>query len=212
MTLGLKVLLCLGEYEALNGALTAGWGGPLLDFLRHVQQHHQKIVLMFTGMKTFPALGREWTARFVAVRHTRVSFLTADECRPLLERPVPEFNLRYGEGALDALLGLTHGQPFLTQAVAYELVDQLNSERRQEASVADVEHAGDKAMESGEAYFHNLWDDAESDGQSLLGRLAQRQAALAGATRTRLREMDVLDDEGRFAVPLVEKWVRTRIA
>lgn len=207
-----RAVLCFDEYEALDEALAAGWGRPLLDYLRHLQQHRPKVVLIFSGMRTFHALGREWTSRFVSTRSTRVSFLRPEELRPMLEKPVPEFNLHYTEGSLNLLLELTHGQPFLTQTVAKELVDLMNDERRHDATLADVERAAQKAMRSGEEYFFNVWDDAESDGQALLTAILGGAAAPAGPTRARLREMDVLDDQGKFAVPLFERWVRKNLA
>jgi hypothetical protein len=208
LTGSLRVFLCFDEYEALHETLAAGWGVRLLDQLRHLQQHRPKFVLVFTGMRTFQALGREWTSRFVSSRSTRVSFLTDEEFRPMLERPVPEFNLRYVDGALDELLHLTHAHPFMTQAVAKELVDMLNDERRHEASPADIERAAEKVMTSEVEYFHDVWYDAEADGQALLITLAQGQPVPPGPARPRLRDMDVLDEEGRFAVPLFERWVK----
>jgi hypothetical protein len=204
----LRIFLCLDEYEGLSLTLAAGWGERLLDYFRHLQQHRPKFVLVFAGIRTFDALGREWASRFVSSRSTRVSFLTAGEFRPMLERPVPEFNLSYNEGALDELLRLTRGQPFITQAVAKELVDLLNEEKRHAAVPADIERAAAAAMRSGAMYFHDVWNDAEPDGQALLIALAQGQPAPPGAARARLREMDVLDDVGWFSVPLFERWVK----
>ncbi len=48
----------------------------------------------------------------------------------------PEFDQIYTAGALDALLDATAGQPFLTQAVAFELVQYLNEGQRREATPA----------------------------------------------------------------------------
>ena len=208
---GMKLLLGMDEYETLSAAVKEEWGGKLLDYLRHLQQYHSRVVLLFVGSKTFAKLGRDWTARFVAVRHMRVGFLMKDECRPLLERPVDNFTMRYVAGALDALLDLTTGQPYLTQAVAYELVHALNFEGRKEASVADVRNAGLAALESGAGYFENVWDDAERDGREMLARVVRGEVAVNGESRSHLHEMDLLTDEGEFAVPLVEQWVRRKV-
>jgi hypothetical protein len=111
----------------------------------------------------------------------------------------------------DYLLKITHGHPYLTQAVAKELVDLLNDEKRQVATFADIKRAAQNATQAGQEYFYNLWDDAEQDGQILLKFAAKGGNAPTGATRTHLREMDIFDDEGRFAVPLFEDGVKTKM-
>ena len=59
---------------------------------------------------------------------------------------------------------LTHGQPFLTQCVAYELVDRLNAANRKYADPAAVDAAATMALEAG---------DAGPDGQAALRALLQ---------------------------------------
>ena len=199
---------CVDEYEILNQAVEAGWGVALLDHFRHLQQHHPKFVLLFMGMRSATSLGREWRARFLGAHNIKVGFLAVDECRPLLESPVENFKLRYKEGALESLLHLTAGQPFLVQAVAYELVDFLNDEQRNLASVADVDRAAEATFDTREVYYENLWDDAETDGQETLLRIASGEKIAQSAVTKYLGEISVLTKRSRFAVPLIERWVR----
>jgi hypothetical protein len=72
-----------------------------------------------------------------------------------------------------------------------------------------VEAALTAALASGGEYFANVWSDAGADGQAIL------RAHTRGETppdylqaRTWLREHDVLTQADRFAVPMVERWVR----
>jgi hypothetical protein len=190
-------------------ALDAGWGGAVLDTLRHTLQHRTGIVLMFTGAHTFAELGPAWTDRFISVRQIRVGLLSREEVLPLLTRPIPEFDLTYAEGALDDLVAVTGGQPFLTQAVAFELVDLLNLEQRKEARPEDVAAAVRAALVSADAYFANVWSDAEPEGQALLRAVAREEPAPDHPdAATWLRRHDVLSAEGRFLVPMVGQWVR----
>jgi hypothetical protein len=210
---GVRVLLCLDEYERLQTVLDAGWGGRFLDYLRHLLQHRNRLVLLFTGSHTFEQLGPAWTSRFLSVRRIRVSFLARADVLALLKQPLPEFDMTYAPGALSALLDATAGQPFLTQAVAFELVGLVNEHRRREATPADVEEAIGRAMDSAEAYFANVWSDAGERGQALLSALARGEPTAEDApTRRRLREQDVLNEAGGFAVPVLERWVRLRSA
>lgn len=205
----LRAVLCLDEYERLQSALDAGWGADFLDQLRHILQHRPRIVVMFTGARTFAELGPAWTDRFISARRLRVSFLKPDEVRPLLTRPIPEFDLDYLPGALEALIESTHCQPYLTQAVAFELVQYLNEGGRKQAAVNDVEAAVTRALESGGEYFANVWTDAGEEGQAILTALAEGRPAPESRKATRwLREHDVLNDAGNFAVPMMARWVR----
>lgn len=234
MPSAMRALLCLDEYERLQRALDAGWGGDFLDALRHTLQHRPRFVLLFTGAHTFAELGPAWTDRFISARRVRVSFLQPDDVRPLLTKPIPEFDLTYAPGAVDAVIAATRCQPFLVQAVAFDLVQYLNEQERKEVTPADVEAAIARALESSGEYFANVWGDAGPDGQAILreiartgvatdvGRLKTAQEAESGMQNASqsllalpaknsikwLREHDVLDDAGKFAVPMMERWVR----
>lgn len=225
----MRALLCLDEYERLQRALEAGWGEEFLDGLRHVIQHRSRFVLLFTGAHTFAELGPAWTDRFISARRVRVSFLEPDDVRPLLTKPIPEFDLTYAPGAVDAVIAATRCQPFLVQAVAFELVQFMNDKHIKEATPADVETAITRALESGGEYFANVWSDAGPEGQAILREIARSAEVVGTGVRrfgspaldaqrfltsapTRvgkwLREHDVLDEAGRFAVPMMERWVR----
>jgi hypothetical protein len=207
----MRALLCLDEYERLQATLDAGWGSAFLDALRHTLQHRPRLVLMFTGAHTFQELGPEWTDRFISARRVRVSFLGRKDVKLLLTRPIPEFDMKYAPGALDSVIAATSCQPFLTQAVAFELVQHLNEQQRKEATPADVEAAIARALVSGGEYFANVWSDAGAEGQAVLRALAAGETPPdSPASRAWLREHDVLDAEGRFAVEMVRRWVKGR--
>lgn len=207
----MRVLLCLDEYERLQATLIAGWGGKFLDALRHTLQHRPRVVLMFTGAHTFQELGPEWTDRFISARRVRLSFLRREEVELLLKRPIPAFDMTYAPGALDAIIAATSCQPFLTQAVAFELVQLLNERQRKVATPDDVEEAVARALDSGGEYFANVWSDAGEQGQSILRAVAKGESPPAfHAANTWLRDHDVLNNDGDFAVEMVRRWVKIK--
>ena len=117
--------------------------------------------------------------------------------------------MTYAEGALDAIIEDTNGQPFLTQAVAFELVQFLNEQHRKEATPEDVAEAISRAIVSSSVYFANVWTDAQEQGQAFLVALATGDTPPDDpAARAWLRENNVLNDAGDFAVPMVHRWVR----
>ena len=132
MPADMRILLCLDEYERLTDTVAKGWGSAVLDLLRYTIQHRREVVLMFTGAHTFAELGPTWTDRFINARRIRVSFLKREEALPLLTNPIPEFDMTYELEALEVIIKVTNGQPFLLQSVAFELVQFLNEQGREE--------------------------------------------------------------------------------
>ncbi len=210
---GMRALLCMDEYERLQSALDAGWGAPFLDMLRHTFQHRPRVVLMFTGAHTFQELGSAWTDRFVSARRVRVSFLTRVDVELLLTKPIPKFDMTYAAGALDTLIAATNCHPFLTQAVAFELVQLLNESQRREATPEDVEDAIRRALVSGDPYFANVWKDAGAEGRAILSALASgRTPPDFPAASAWLREHVGIGADGEFAVEMLRRWVASKAA
>lgn len=204
----MRILLCLDEYERLQAALDAGWGAAFLDALRHLLQHRARIALMFTGAHTFQELGPAWTDRFISARRVKVSFLKREEVSLLLTKPIPEFNLIYEEGALETIFIATNGQPFLTQAVAFELVQLVNEQHHKFAGTIDAETAITRALVSGGEYFANLWSDASQQGQAiLLNKAKGNKQSDSREAQKWLFQHDVLNEVGEIAVPMVKQWI-----
>jgi hypothetical protein len=204
-----RLLLCLDEFERLNVAVAEGWGARFLDAMRHWVQHRERFSLMFIGSHTFEQLGPMWTDRFLSTRRLKVTFLAADDVRQLLTQPTPTFKLRYAPHALDAIVAATRGQPFLTQALAFELVQRINRAGKTEATVADVDSSIDATLDTIADYFADLWSSRSDEERSVLRDVATHgPRPLTDAVTRALRDYDVLDDNGEFAVPLIKRWVQ----
>ena len=112
-------------------------------------------------------------------------------------------------GTLDALFDATFGQPFLTQALAFELVQLLNEEQRREATLADLDVAIQRTLTSSSEYFANIWLEAGAGGREVLLALARGEPLPDHATaRAWLRAHEVLNDAGAYAVPMMAWWVK----
>jgi hypothetical protein len=163
---------------------------------------------MFTGSHTFAELGPIWTSHFISVRRIHVSFLNRADVLLLLTKPIPKFAMKYDPKALDKIFEATNGQPFLTQAVAFELVQFLNEQFRTKAKVVDVEEAIRRALTSADSYFSNVWSDAGKDGQNVLRRVIGEPQAVSTRATEWLKEHDVLNKNGDFSVPMMKTWVK----
>lgn len=208
----MRVLLCIDEYERLQATLDTGWGEAFLDALRHIIQHRPRLMLMFTGAHTFEDMGPQWIDHFISVRPVKVSFLKPEEVITLLTQPIPDFGLTYTSSALDEILLATNCQPFLTQAVAFELVQFMNEKHQSEATSDDVKEAVNRALVSGGAYFGSIWNDSGEEGRAILRSIVKGEIPPVYSTaRTWLEKSDVLNERGVFAVPMVHEWVKRKV-
>ena len=208
MPLPMRALLCLDEYERLQRAFNAGWGGDFLDALRHILQHRQRFVVLFAGSHSFFEMGPDWTDRFISTRRVRVSFLKLNDVPSLLLKPIPEFDLNYCSGVIEKLIVATNGQPYIIQTIAFELVQYLNEQHRKEATLCDVEMAITRALDSGGDYFASVWRDVGERGRVVLTALASgKQHSISPEIYKWLCDRDILNNDGKIAVPMLERWI-----
>jgi hypothetical protein len=131
-----------------------------------------------------------------------------------MERPVPEFNMRYGPGVVDRILKLTHHQPYLLHAIGSELDNQLNARNRMSATMDDLNAAVEKTLVSAQAYFHYAWaDECSDDEREVLAELAlgkevmedRRRASLQSLLRKEIVEKD--QNGYRLSIEMFRFWV-----
>ena len=211
-----QILLIFDEYEKLEEGLKTGkLTTEVLNQLRNIVQHREGIVVLFSGSHRFAELHTiNWSDYLINVKTLELSFLPAEDARELLTQPVPE--LDYQPGAIEKILALTHCQPYLLQAVAFELVNSLNSHNKLEAHVADVEAAFEKVLIAAQAYFFYTWQEECSEEE----KAALRVLAANGAKNPALPQdqkavrslchKDILEDSGQqyhFTIELFRRWI-----
>src|SRR3569833_639008 len=93
--------------------------------------------------------------------------------------------------------------------LASVLVLYMNRAGRRRATRADVEATVSQAIERSAEYFADLWFSRSEAERAVLREVAAGKLHVPeqGAART-LRDYDLLDDEGDFAVPMVGRWIR----
>jgi len=225
------LLLCLDEFERLDQSIREGkLPAALLDEFRHIIQHHARVVVLLAGSHRPDELELNWADALISAKMIRVSYLSEEEARLLVTQPVPDFEIGYQPESVDRVLAITRCQPYLVQALCYELVNYLNLECRREATPEDVEAALARALESAHLYFAEMWRQFTPPQQALLTHLALRpegatleELATAGnlAPEGARRELDRLQSRTtlehlaangrwRYQVPMVAAWVRAQ--
>ena len=149
----LYCLLMLDEYEEFGNL-----SRELLLQLRDTLQHMPRFIFIFSGISHINELPNPyWSEVFINVRTLKISFLQHDDGYKLLTAPVPEL-VYQSPKIIERILDLTGGQPFLLQAIAAELVNEVNLSNKFTISNKDLDLAVRKVFGSWQNYFDGyIW-------------------------------------------------------
>jgi len=213
-----RILLTFDEYERMEqGIKEARITEEVFNKVRNIVQHRERIVVLFSGSHRFEEMKTvNWSDYLINAKTLELSFLAAEDARELVTRPVAGFNLQYEPGVVERILELTHCQPYLLQALASDLVDYLNDEKRTTATPADLEVAIEETLVSAQLYFAYIWTEecSEAEREVLLAmavneeksfRPTQWQSALQSLSRKEIVERS--GDRYRITVELFRRWI-----
>ncbi len=177
-----------------------------------------------------------WHPLYSSVRSISVSFLSSKAARRLITQPNPNFAVDYDSDAIEQIIKLTNGQPYLVQLICHTLITRFNRqtfeegiERERRFTVEDVEAVinAPEFYRDGNAYFNGVWVQAESSeptGQvdilKALSRTSLSLNAIADKTGFTLEQVqaametlkrhDVIqqgDEQYVYTVELMRRWV-----
>ncbi len=168
-----RYLIMIDEFELLEEAIDEGrLEAHVLDFWRGLIQTYPWFVMVFAGLHTLQEMTKDyWNPLFGSVTTIPVSFLTEGAARQLIIQPNPDFPLDYDADAIEEIICLTNGQPYLIQLICRDLVTRFNRqtfeegiEREKRFTIRDVDaiiNAPD-FFRHGNAYFTGVWAQAKS--------------------------------------------------
>lgn len=211
-----QILLTLDEYERLEeGIETAKITKEILNQLRSIIQHRQRIVVLLSGSHRFEELKVvNWADYLINAKTLELSFLSAEDARELITGPLP--TLEFEPGVVEKILALTHCQPYLLQAVASELVNHLNSQKQFVARLGDLDVAVEKVLVSAQVYFFNSWqDECSEEARDVLRAIARNDLKGYDLTRHQkvlqdLYQKEILEKAGdryQITVDLFRRWI-----
>jgi hypothetical protein len=210
-----RILLSFDEYERMEqGVKEHRITEEVFNKIRNIVQHRERIVVLFSGSHRFEEMKTvNWSDYLINVKTLELSFLDAEDARELVTRPVAGFNLQYEPGVVDRILELTHCQPYLLQALASDLVDYLNEEKRTTTTAADLEIAIEETLISAQLYFAYIWTEecsqAERDVLLALATNAEKSFGPASALQSLIRKEIVERSSGqhRISMDLFRRWI-----
>ena len=221
-----RILLNIDEFEAIGTAMEQGRiSTNLFDELRSLIQHWDRLSFLFSGVQTLDELGTNWSSYFISAMPIEMTYLNPNEARELLENPDPEFTLAYDTGIVDQILTLTRCHPYLLQLLGWVLVQLANTTHTQLVTPTLLQSAIPEAYINGIGYFTNVWEQFTGTspteitaGQQQLLALAQGQQPhpTNESSQKSLQRMlryhiiEKINNQYKFEVPLIERWVREK--
>jgi hypothetical protein len=235
---GKRFAIAIDEFELIETQINQGILEPrLLSYFLGILETYPWVFFAFAGLHTLEEMTRNyWEPLFAKVARISVSFLEPATARQLIIQPTPDFNLDYGEDAIDLIVEYTAGQPYLIQLICLNLVSQFNYrnlipnhsfviDKKFRFSATDVEAVlnNNEFEINGSAYFRAIWDRADSNQQLILQHLVGEDLSLPELlakiqltpeqiqpSLDNLKYHDVLSqqqDKYTYCVPLMRRWV-----
>ncbi len=235
---GHRFIVTVDEYEWIEKQINDGRLDPdLLEHWRGTFQTYHWFIMAFAGLHSLEEKrGDYWHPLYESVKSIPVSFLSSKSAEHLITYPSP---IDYDKKAIDRIIQLTNGQPYLVQLIGHFLISRFNQQmfeeeiqRQRRFTLEDVEAVIDSPEFSRDinAYCEGVWvqaKDSEPDGQlEILKQLCNQQMSLAElaeithlsleqteAALETLKKHDVIvQNQNKYAytVELMRRWVQQR--
>jgi hypothetical protein len=229
---GHRFIITIDEFELIEAQIRdERLETKLLNFWRGLIQTYPWFIMAFAGLHTLQEMTEDyWHPLYGSVMRIPVSFLSHQAAERLIVQPTPDFNIDYDPDAVERIIKLTNGQPYLIQLICHTLITYFNrQERERRFTLEDVEAIVDteEFHLHGDPYFTGVWGQAQenkSDGQGIiLQALSQADLSLTEiveqttlsltqvqAALDILKRHDVIierDGHYIYTVELMRRWV-----
>ncbi len=220
-------ILMLDEFKSLGitGRYTIE---DFLSTLRHNIQHRKRLRFLLAGSHSLDEtpVWNTYLGNFLTIR---VGFLDEASTRQLIERPTPDFNLKYESQAVDRIAQITRGHPtFIHLLIGNQLIPMKKHQpppSRFLVLSSEVDKCIDEAVRSSATIYQQILEDDETDNACNI--ILRFIAALGEGERVKesvlinefgdnvkpilyhLRKrqlLDMVNGEWQFQVELMRRW------
>ncbi len=235
---GHSLVLLFDEFDVLAAPEQGQAARAFFPYLRELLNHDPaRLQFVFVLGRNIRDLSHIALALFKGVPTKRVSLLPREDTKALVRLAERNGSLRWPRESVDRVWVLTHGHPYLTQALCWEVWERLHEEEPEEPPTVrpeDVDAAVPATLERSANALQWLWDGLGPAEKVVAAALAQAgpgpvtEEALArilqeSGVRLVIRELeeaprllqewDILEpaDPGyRFRVELLRRWIAQR--
>lgn len=169
-----KIVLLLDEFDVLNNQSSGSLTEQFFVYLQSLINQYSELILI-------PVVGRRiedldnLKSLFKQAPNHEIGLLdTKIEAKDLILKPVGN-SLKYEDDAVTAILELTSGHAYLTQAVCYSLFLQAEEEEKSVITAADVKSIVDDAIELAEGGLAWFRDGLPISEQVVFSAVAQAE-------------------------------------
>jgi hypothetical protein len=170
-----KLVMLVDEFEVFQDLVTQKRMSPIVfNNIRHLMQYEDRLIFLFSGTHKLEEMAADyWSIFFNTAMYCRVSFLDEASTRKLIQEPVAK-DLTYDTLAVNQIVSMTSGQPYLTQLICRFIVNRLNNKVKSNfAHVNDVDLVVEEIITDGHDRFsEQLWKDAGELDRLLLSLIA----------------------------------------
>jgi hypothetical protein len=173
--------------------------------------------VLITGSKELNELELNWSDYLISAKTIKLGYLSKDDARTLIANPIDDFSLNYEGGengeVVNKIIDVTNCQPYLVQALCFELVNYLNTQHRKEARMDDIDTAIEKVLVSAENYFYYIWNSECSEKEKGILKRLVSNIPLKGDEEeiNSLMRKEIIENVNgyfRFKVELMKKWIQ----
>ena len=174
------ILIALDEFEVLEKAFTSDRLNEfeILGLIRNIIQHRTQFRVLLSGSNTLDKF-QKWSNYLINAKIVKVGYLNDSESRQLIKYPVNDFKLSYDAEAVEQIIRLTHGHPYLIQLLCDEVIEFKNEHplsSRWQVCIEDVEEAAGNALEAGSMFFYFMQSQFSEAGVDFLKMLARKHS------------------------------------
>ena len=170
-----RLLILFDEFDVLGDEPSSSddlASNHLFGYLQNLIAHDPRLACIFVIGRRIDELPIHYRALFKQAAFRRLSLLQRHEAVELIARPAAGA-LDYSPEAIDAILDLTAGHPYLTQLMCHVLYKRLVGAGRSTAAAGDVTACLDEALEIGTGGLDWFWEGLPRAERIMLSALAE---------------------------------------
>ncbi|NIM15456.1 MAG: AAA family ATPase [Candidatus Aminicenantes bacterium] len=170
------IVLMVDEFEELQMRVEERKiSKSVFSNIRHLMQHEEKLIFLFCGTHQLQEMSADyWSIFFNTAIYFRISHLKREDAIRLIKEPVKD-QLTYDDLAVEQILKMTNGQPYLTQLICRTLVNDLNeNKKRNDALIDDVDDVVEHIINEGKEHFsQHIWDESSQLERLIISAAAE---------------------------------------
>ncbi|MEA3325756.1 MAG: tetratricopeptide repeat protein [Chloroflexota bacterium] len=225
---GQTLLLTFDEFDTLSRPdIQDTLARPLINYFRQLFDVACLNFIFSIGSSgnKLENMQASYTNFFKSALYRKISFLSKNECRGLITKPVKGV-ITYQSKAVQRITQITSGHPYFTQLMCHELFSRCQTTGSREITPEDVDDILDDVIERGTVNLKFVWDEATDLEKWVLAVLGEKEGISQKEISTtlksqgirfvdsdlnsavlHLRDKDVLTKDNQLVIHLMKLWL-----